>query len=308
MWFKDKFPVVSYLLGKKYLLTRTFFYRKDPVKWTKKTYKKKYGIELDLENPKTFYEKMNYWKHFSYLKEQDLLTDKIEVKNVLEKLGYKDICAKCFFETTSIKDFKEWVKANKDKYQRFVVKTSHSCGDVFIYDNGKITKKYGREIKNLSKVLRMIRIGLKYNHYYTCFEQNYKDLKPRVFVEEYLELNDGAVEYEFMCNYGKVSFINVVENRQSKSHREVLLDKDFNCIEQVSEPLRKNAVFKKPEQMKLIEEIISKTVSKFPFCRVDFIISNSKLYFCEFTFVKSGGINLYKPEHLNQSLGDLFRL
>ena len=308
MLLKDKFPLLSYWLGKKLCLLRTFFYRRNPVKWTLRTYKRRFGSNLDLKNPVTFYDKMNYWKHYSYTNKQDELTDKIEVKKILERNGFRDLCAECYFETSSIKDLKKWLYQNKNKYEKFVIKSSHSCGDVFIYDKGEITKKNGRKIKNLNKVLSMLRIGLRYNHYYTCFESNYKNIKPRVYVEEFLDLSDRAIEYEFMCNYGKIVFTNIVRNRQSNHCTKVLVDGHFNYIEQIEGPVVDSKIYKEPNNYNFIKKFITQFVATFPFCRVDFIVSDSKLYFCEFTFVKSGGIDKYKPEYLNKTLGDLFSL
>ena len=115
MDFKELFPVFSYWCGKKLTVLSTFPYRKNPIEWTKKKYYKRFKHKLDLDNPKTFYEKINYWKHFKYQKEQDELTDKLLVKDVLAKNGYGDWCAKCFFKTDNVKEFKKWIKENNNK-------------------------------------------------------------------------------------------------------------------------------------------------------------------------------------------------
>jgi hypothetical protein len=57
MSFREKFPVISYYFGKKLQILSTYFYRKNPIKWTLKTYKKRFGITLNLQNPTLFYEK-----------------------------------------------------------------------------------------------------------------------------------------------------------------------------------------------------------------------------------------------------------
>ena len=161
MSVRDRFPVLSYAIGKKYLLLRTFFYRKNPIKWTLKEYYHRFGVKLDLNNPVSFYEKMNYWKHFSYTKEQDILTDKIAVKKVLQDNGFGDLCPENFFETDNVKELKNWLLTKDIKKESFVIKTSHSCGDVFIFHNGQIIKKYGRSFKSVKQVLKILKKALK---------------------------------------------------------------------------------------------------------------------------------------------------
>lgn len=309
MSFKDRFPVISYYLGKYRQILSTFFYRKNPIKWTLKTYKRKFGIRLNLDEPKAFYEKMNYWKHFRYDERQDELTDKLLVKKYLEKIGYGDWCAKCYYSTRSVKDAKKWFLANASQYKKFVIKTSHSCGDVFVYNNGKIVKKGGREISNVNKVFKMLKMGLKFNHYYSRFEQNYKNLTPMVFFEEYIDYDNQTIEYELMCNYGKIVFSNIVFDRQSKNSKEVLFDENFKYLATYyGNPTDADLErVMKPKELEAITKLIEKVCKDFPFCRVDFVQTSKKTYFCEFTFVKSGGINIYKQDDLNFKLGGLFR-
>ncbi len=308
MSFRDRFPAFACWLGKKKYLLSTFPYRKNPVKWTLKKYKKKYGVSLNLENPTSFYEKMNYWKHNFYDNRQTFLADKIEVKKILSNSGYGDLCAKTYFYSDKIKDVKKWFVNNKDEYKRFVFKTSHSCGDVYIYNNGVITKKYGRKIKKVSSVFKCLDIGMHYNHYYTAFEQPYKNIKPNIFVEEYIDFNESTIEYELMMNYGELIAFKIVKDRQNKKlHSEATVDSSFNIInkEKGFDGIDK---IEKPDFFDLMIKISKQFISFSPFCRCDFIVTNGKLYFCEFTFVKSGGINIYSPKEFEIGLGKKFRL
>ena len=295
------FPVFTYRVGKFLTYLSTYFYRKKPIKWTLKKYKKKYKINLNLDNPTSFYEKMNYWKHFSYSKEQDNLTDKLIVKDILNKDGFSDCVAECYFKSDNVKDLKQWIDSNKDKFKRFVIKSSHSCGDVFIYDNGSIIRKGGRRVRTLKHLYRMLKTSLSYNHYYSRFELNYKNLKPMIYVEEYLDLNESSIEFEIMLNYGEIIFSNIVLNRQGSGHLEYLEDANFKPFERSREAYT-------PRDMSMINEIIKKECSPFPFCRIDFIQTKNKTYFMEFTFCKSGGIGILSPLELNEKLGKIFKL
>ena len=297
-FLKKRFPTIMFWLGKKKCIFSTLFYRKNPLKWTLKKYRNKYGIKLNVENPTFFFEKINYIKHFYFDDKETLLSDKYRVKQFLIDGGDGEVVPKALFCSDNVKDLKKWFMSNKDHIKEFVIKTNHSCGDIFIYKNGNITRKYGIPIKNINSVFRMLRIALKYNHYYTCFESNYRFIKPLVFVEEYIEMKD-AVEYEFMTNYGEFKFVNVVSKRQTNQKSELLYDRFWKPMGDNSLPIDV------PSDFEYMQQFIKKYASDFPFCRVDFIKNNNRLYFCEFTFVKSGGIGSFESQELNMVTGDL---
>ena len=304
--FKETFPVFTYWCGKKLALLSTFFYRKNPKKWTIKTYKRKFHFKLNLDNPSTFYEKMNYWKHNYISDKQKLFTDKILVKDYLIKAGYGNLVAKMLFSSDNVKDLKKWLNTEGKKYNAFVLKTSHSCGDVFIVKDGKITRKEGRQYKSIKKVLKILKIGLKFNHYYSRFELNYKTLKPMVYVEEYIPFGSETIEYQLMCNYGEIIFSTIVKNRQSKNRTMDFLDRDFkNLLSKDGVIIREELM---PRDYDFFKEFARKHCVDFPFCRVDFIQTKDELYFCEFTFSNSGGIKQLPTKELDYKLGAMFRL
>ncbi len=296
-YFKTHLPSLTFWLGKKKCILSTFFYRRCPIKWTLKKYKKRFGVKLNFDDPKSFFEKMNYIKHFYFNDKETILSDKYNVKKYLTENGDGEVVPKVLYHTDNIRDLKKWFMKNKDTFKNFVIKTSHSCGDIFIYNNGKITRKYGIKIKNINSVFRMLKTALKYNHYYTCFESNYRYIKPLVFVEEYIEMNN-SVEFEFMTNYGQIKFINVVNNRQSKQKSELLYDPLWKPIGNNIKPISA------PSKVEYMKKFITKYASDFPFCRVDFIENGDKLYFCEFTFVKSGGIGSFGSVELDKVMGE----
>ena len=309
--FKDRFPLLSYWAGKKLMILDTLFYRNNPIKWTLKKYKKMYGIKLNLNKPVSYYEKMNYWKHFSYDPTQDVLTDKLSMKDFLREKGYSDLVVQTYFKTNSAKQFKKWFYNNKDVLKRFVVKTNHGCGDVFIFDNGVFTKKNGRIIKSVNSIVKILSISLKTNHYYSRFEQNYKNITPMIYIEEFIDLSDGETkEYEFMTNYGDIKYSNIIFERQSPNRKVVIVDSNFKFLEMYYGAADKATLNKirEPKNLAFIKKFIKDNCASFPFCRVDFIETKNKLLLNEFTFVKSGGIDIYKPDYLNNKLGELFKL
>ncbi len=297
-FLKTNFPTTMYWLGKKRCILSTFFYRNNPQKWTLKRYRKKYKVNLNLENPKTFFDKINYIKHYYFDSKETILSDKYRVKQYLADSGDGDIVPKALFFTDDVRELEKWISNNKDSIKRFVIKSNHSCGDIFIYNNGVITRKYGIKIKSLKAVYRMLKIAMKYNHYYTCFENNYRYIKPLIFVEEYIDM-DNATEYEFMTNYGQIKFVNVVNKRQSEKKSELLYDSYWNPLGS-----NKNQLVV-PPNINYMKLFISKYASNFPFCRVDFIENENGLHFCEFTFIKSGGIGSFESKEMNEVTGSM---
>lgn len=275
--------------------------------YTKKEYKKKFGVDLDLDNPTTFYEKLNYIKiHYDNPLMQDYV-DKVEVKQILDDAGYESNHAKTLAVFDNIKQLKEYIKTNV--ISTFVVKLNNTSGDVYFYDAGKWRDKHGKSISK-SWVFTNIKIGLKTNYYYYFFEKQYKHISPKVLCEEYIPSKDnkGLDEYKFFCNYGKIKMINVVYGRQSdKKIIENFTDENLNPlgVYQTLKLIDQQSLVS-PKCMDGMKEFATKMSKPFPILRVDLMTDGEKFYLCEFTFFDCGGNNIFNPPEGNKKIGDLF--
>lgn len=274
-----------------------------------KRYKNTFKKTLNLKDPKTFYEKVNYLKlHFNG--DVSFLVDKILVKDYL-RTNFPNIK---FAETlkifSSFKDFKKCLKS-KTIPDPCVVKLNHTSGDIFIFKNGRWIDKYG--FKTSSRcVLACLKCRLKLNFYHAQFEKVYDNLTPKIFAEEYLDISSdsGLDEYKFFCNYGIPKMINVVYGRQRKECvKEAFTDIDLIPfpVNQGQSILSKDEIYH-PCYLKDMIEFAKEVSKNYPLLRVDLFAKNDDFYFCEFTFYDLAGNGIFYPEEYNNIIGDLFVL
>ena len=275
-----------------------------------KRYEDKFGEILDLKNPKTFYEKINYLKLY-FDKDVKYLVDKLLVKEYLRTNYPYIVFAKTLLVFNSYNDFKKSVLTKKIP-DPCVIKLNHTSGDIFIYKNGKWIDKYGYRI-NKRCVLACIKYRLNLNFYHAQFEKVYDGITPKVFAEEYLESlssNGGLDEYKFFCNYGIPRMINVVYGRQKKEDvKEAFLDcklKPFP-INQGQTLLKQEEIYK-PNCFKEMFNFASLISKEFPILRVDLFANNNSFIFCEITFYDLAGNGFFYPKEYNKIIGNLFEL
>lgn len=270
-------------------------------------YKKKFGVALNLKNPETFYEKVNYLKiHYVNPNMKDYV-DKIKVKEMLVKHGYEDNCAKLLGSFDSFKDFKSFLKKNESS--TFVVKLNNTSGDVYFYDNKLWRDKHGDRISRFW-VFKYLKIGLKTDYYYFYYENQYKGIKPKIMCESYLPSlgNHGLDEFKFFTNYGKIKMINVVFGRQDNKHiKEIFTDENLRSLgaSQGLAPIEESEIIR-PASLESMKDLAMKMTKDFPMARVDLMVDKGNFYFCELTFYDCGGLNIFKPEEKNKQIGDLF--
>lgn len=281
----------------------------DPVIATKRKYYNQFGTELDLDNPTKFYEKLNFLKLFYEEKDVTKLVDKILVKEYLTKNGYGNIFPKKIDEFDTVEELKDFVNKKTTKLDSYVVKLNHTSGDVFLCIKGKWKNKMGERI-NKRVVFAAAKQMLNFNYYYVNFQSVYKNIKPRILVEEFLPSlkSQGLEEFKLFCNYGEPKFYRIVCERQSGHDlKDIFLDSDLNIL-----PVTQGHTSLDIENVKIprildkIVEFCRKTVKDRPLVRVDVMLNEDKFIFSEFTFFDYGGMNIYHPFEYNEIFGGLF--
>lgn len=261
-------------------------------------YKKRTGQELNLENPQTYTEKMQYAKlHLnSPLKTQ--LTDKYRVREwVQEKIGEEYLIPLLgVWDKFSEIDFK--ILPNK-----FILKTNHSSGWNIIVEN-KDDLDY-QDAK--TKMDKWVNSNFAFVNY---LQLQYKDIEPKIIAEEYIADSNGDLnDYKFLCFNGEVYYCWVDLDRNDEMKRNVY---DLNWQLQ---PWTQNKSFdntetplEKPEGFEEMVEIARNLSEGFSHVRVDLYNVDGKIYFGEMTFTSSGGYSLIHPEEFNHMLGNLWNL
>ncbi len=261
------------------------------------------GKRLDLDNPKTFDEKIWYLK----LNNRDpLLTvcsDKFAVREYVRKAGHGDI----LISQMGVYENAEDIPFEKIK-EESVIKCTSGSGENYFYDPEKQN--------NTKMIIRRMNYALKINPYYFSREWNYKNVPRRIVVERVIRDKDGRlpVDYKFMCFSGEPTYlfldIGLIDKNNVYNHNypRNIYDMNFNLMP--FKETRENYLgnVEKPKNWEKMIEIARDLSKPFPFCRVDLYNLDGKIHFGEITFYHGGGCNDIKPDEWNYKLGDLIKI
>lgn len=250
---------------------------------------------LNIDNPTTFNEKMQYLKLYDRKEQYTKMVDKYEVKKyVSEMIGEKYI-----IPTIGVYNKFENIDFKKLPNQ-FVIKTTHDSGSTIICEN---KSKLDRAM-----IKKKIKNSLKRNYYSLYREWPYKNVKPRIIIENMIaKENEDLKDYKFFCFNGKVGIILVCSERRKKL-KETWFDLNWNLLELTEGNHEIDGTIKKPLNLELMIKL-SETLSKnIPFIRVDFYEVDGKVYFGELTFFPQSGYEKFKPETYNEKLGNMIDL
>lgn len=247
-----------------------------------------FGKKLNLKNPKTFSEKLQWLKLYDRKPEYTTMVDKYAVKKLVADL----IGAEHVIPTLGIWDsFDEIDFATLP--DQFVLKCTHDSGGLVIVRNKNQFDKAAAK-KKIEKCL-------KRNFFYTGREWPYKNVKPCIIAEQFLEAGeDGLIDYKFFCFNGEPKFLYVskgLDNHETASISFMTMDWQFapygrNDFKPFSE------LPEKPLNFDKMVEFAKKLSSGFDFLRVDMYSINNKIYFSELTFYPSAGyMPVSNPEH-----------
>lgn len=289
LWKAIKNPklILQYLSGK------SIFWKMSDEKYLKMKYLFNIGKKLNLKKPFTFNEKMQWLKLNDRKDIYTLMVDKYEAKKIAaERIGEDYI-----IKTIGIWDKFEDIDFDKLPNQ-FVLKCTHDSGTVVICKD--------KNNFNIESAREKINSRLKYNYYYNCREWPYKNVKPRIIAEEFMQDRDFEVLNVFKVfnfNAGE-QIVQAIQNDKTKDECIDYFDKDWNKL--VLRQNYKNGEITLPEPKNLKEMLeISKELSEgFKFLRTDFYEVNGKLYFSEFTFYSDAGLAKFEPEEWDGILGD----
>jgi hypothetical protein len=259
-------------------------------------FKKHLGYKLNLKNPKTYNEKLQWLKLNDRKPEYVQMVDKYEVrKYVADKIGEEHLILLLGVWDT-------FDAINFDKLpDKFVLKNTHDSGSVYIC-NGKQNFDVRDAKKKISK-------ALKRNYYYSRKEWPYKNIKPRIIAEQFMVDESGKElkDYKFFCFDGVPELFYVATDRPHDTRFD-FYDINFNHLpfKQVHPWSTKNIV--KPEGFSEMLEIAAKLSQNIPHVRVDLYNINGKIYFGELTFFHEAGLGPFKPEVWDKILGDKLKL
>ena len=251
--------------------------------------------KLNLKNPQTINEKLQWLKLYNRNPKYTQYVDKYLVREYIKET----IGEEYLIPLIGVWDNADDIEFDKLPNQ-FVLKCNHNSGTgMYICKN--------KENMDCTKVISELKKGLKQDYYLTNREWPYKNVKPRIIAETYIENKEeiGLKDYKFMCFNGKVKCSFVCTNRNSKQGLSVdFFDLNWkkmpftrhypNSGEHINKPINYN-------QMLQLAEKLAKNI---PFVRVDFYEVNRKIYFGELTFYPGAGFEEFSPEKYDRVLGE----
>lgn len=255
-------------------------------------YNKCHHNKIDIANPKTFTEKIQYLKVYdsSFLK--SFCADKIRVHDYYKKVLGHDIGVPITKVFKSI----DYI-TNADLIQPCAIKCNHGSGMNIIIKPD--TNSY-----SLDNIKTTLNKWIKLDYGKRFHEFHYSLIKPTVFREQYIsDMHDIKV----FCFNGQPKFYqfdcHLTEGRQN------FYDLDWKPITWISRndyPADYTKIDDRPPLDQLYEYAI-KLCKPFKFVRCDFIISNNHIYGGELTFTPGAGNQSY-PGDCDYRLGELLKL
>lgn len=283
-----------------YLINKTFI-----AKWfSDKAYLRlKYilcmGKKLDLNMPETFNEKLQWLK---------LYDRKSEYTQMVDKYGVREYIASTIGEEYLIPLIGVWDSLDEIDFDslpdQFVLKSTHDSGGVVVCKN--------KAEFDIEKAKQKLRKSLKRKYFYNSREWPYKNVKPRIIAEKYMEDESGyeLKDYKFFCFDGAVNALFIATDRgvEGEEVKFDFFDADFNRLPIKNGHDNADREFEIPNGFEKMKELASHLSKGIPHIRVDFYNINGQIYFGELTFFHFSGFVPFEPEEWDYTFGSWIKL
>ena len=283
----------------KVFLLHKFSYFYSDEQFLRKLYRLRIGEELNLENPQTFCEKLQWLKLYNRKPEYTQMVDKYAVKEyVADIIGEEYI-----IPTLGVWDRVEDIDWDSLPNQ-FVLKCTHDSGGLVICKD-----KSTLDIKN---AVRKLKKSMKRNYFYGNREWPYKNVPRRIIAEQYMEIRGqkDLPDYKFFCFDGEPKYCQVIRDRNTKETID-FYDMEWNHMPFVGlNPIATTGEtpVAKPLCIENMICICKKLSKNIPFSRIDLYVIDDKEYFGEITFFPASGIGWFRPEEWNYTFGSWIKL
>ena len=267
--------------------------------YLKMMFKLNMGQKLNLKNPKTYSEKLQWLKLYDRKSEYSKMVDKYECKEyVAGKIGIEHI----------IPTLGVWDRFDDIDFdalpEQFVLKCTHDSGGLVICtDKSKL---------DLKQAKRKIEKSLKTNYYKYKREWPYKNVKPRIIAEKYMVDESGyeLKDYKFFCFDGTVKAMFIASDRSDSTTETKFdfYDENFNHLPFTNGHPNSERVIEKPKGFEKMKELASVLSKGLPQARIDFYDVDGHIYFGEITFFHWSGMKPFEPSKWDDTFGSLIKL
>lgn len=263
------------------------------------TWRTKMPYKLNLDDPKTFNEKLQWLKLYNRRPEYTIMVDKYSVKKYVADIIGEEYVIPNLGVWDKVEDI-EWDKLPN----QFVLKCTHDSGGIVICrDKSKLDKK---------AAIETLRNSLTYDYYKAGREWPYRDVNRRIIAEKYIHPDkeeDDLLDYKFFCFSGKLKFFKVDYNRFVDHHANYYtLDGELLDFEEDDYPRDEKIKFIRPCNFDKMISLVKELSKDIPFVRVDLYNLNGQIYFGELTFYPASGWGLINPLVWDIKIGEYLKL
>ena len=274
--------------------------------YLKLLFRLKMRYELNLQNPKSFGEKIQWLK---------LYDRKPEYTKMVDKYAVKDYVASIIGKEYIIPTLGVWEKPEDIEWDKlpdcFVLKTTHgggSSGVVICEDKASFDKK---------AAVSKLQLSMKQDIYRALREWPYKNVPRRVMAEQFINSRPNVKvlpDYKWYCFNGEPKFCQVIQDRTSNETIDFFdtnwKHQEFVGLNPVSGPAIGNATIEPERPANLETQVcIARKLSKgIPFSRIDLYETDGIIFFGEITFYPASGFGVFTPNRYNEILGQMLVL
>lgn len=245
--------------------------------YIQKVAKERFGREMNIAEPKTYTEKLQWLKFFYRNEKMPICSDKYRVREYLKECGLENLGN----EVLGVYD--DARKIDFDKLpDKFVAKANHGSGwNLICKDKASLDKK---------GCVRLMNEWLKLNLYVFGREWNYKDIAPRIIVEKYID-HEPLNDYKFMCFNGEPLYMQLNNDYQGTHYVDFYeLDGWKHLPFSYGSYRISDRIIEKPPMYDKMFELARQLSKPFPFVRVDFYNYDDVVILGELTFFPGGGM------------------
>lgn len=253
--------------------------------------------KLNLNNPKTFNEKLQWLKLNDRKDCYTNMVDKYEAKEYVSKIIGSHI-----IPTLGVYD--KFDDINFDKLpNQFVIKCTHDSASLVIVKDKSKFDIQSAKVK-INKCLRN-------NYYYLGREWPYKNVKPRIIVEKYMEdsTSKDLKDYKFFCFDGRPEVLYISTGSHTDNQQIAFFDMNYNLLNiKRTDYNDYDTLPNKPKEFEKMKKFASMLSKNIPHLRVDFYEVDGNVYFGELTFYTGSGYIPFTNEKYDRKLGDYIKI
>ncbi len=259
----------------------------------------KMGKKLNLKSPQTYNEKLQWLKLYDRRPEYTIMVDKHKVKSfVAEKIGKQYVIPTIgVWETFEDIDFEKLP-------ERFVLKCTHDSGGLVICKN--------KSTLDIKQARTKINSCLKRNYFFQNREWPYKNVKPRIIAEQYMEdsADEELRDYKFFAFNGVVRALFIATERENPLEKTKFdfFDENFIHLDFTNGKPNSDILPHRPQQFEKMKELAGILSQGIPQVRIDFYEVNGKVYFGEITFFHWSGMKPFVPKKWDYIFGKWIEL